>query len=111
MQVGNNITVFVHVLVSIVASEEIAVNLTDAPLEVNCLVYSGSFQDFLCVFGFRQFHYFVFTCWFLFIYCRGSLGLLDLWIGFFFFLFFFLPVWGQSVIITSNIGSYFFSPL
>lgn len=81
MQVGNNITVVVHLLVSIVASEVIAVHLTDAPLEVSCLVYSGYFHDFLCVFGFRQFHYFVFTCRFLFIYCRGSLGLLDLWIG------------------------------
>lgn len=39
-------TVFVHLLVSIVASEEIAVRLTDAPLEVNCLVTLATFRIF-----------------------------------------------------------------
>ena len=83
LQVVNNITVFVYLLVSIVASEKIAVSLTDAPLKVNCLVFFGYFQDFLCVFGFLQFHYFVSRCRSLFIYCRSPLGLLHLWIDVF----------------------------
>lgn len=49
LQVVNNITVFVCPLAFIVASEKIAVSLTDAPLKVNCLFFCLLSRFSLCL--------------------------------------------------------------